>query len=144
MIFKNGKMKEINSRHHEKPNYVSTFLKPLIILKMNDSNYLFSDARLLNINTDQPSLSRPLEPLATQLAIANKKNKAANDLIFVYAHTTLDEKTFILTGFSPGDKLLAFIRSCHGLKGPSMFLRSKDDSLFQKFEMSRIRAALYS
>ena len=37
--------------------------------------------------------------------------------MYAYAHTTLDEETTKLTGFSSGDKLYTFIRGFYGLKG---------------------------
>ena len=58
----------------------------------------------------------PIEPLAPQLARANKKYKSTIDLMYAYAHTPLDEETIKLTGFSSGDKLYAFIRGFYGLR----------------------------
>ena len=46
----------------------------------------------LNSNTDQSPQSWPLEPLATQLARADKKYKSTIDLMYAYAHATLDEE----------------------------------------------------
>ena len=63
------------------------------------------DARHLNSNTEQSDESWPIEPLAPQLARANKKYKSAIDLMYAYAHTPLDEDTIKLTSFSSGDKL---------------------------------------
>ena len=44
--------------------------------------------------------------------------------MYAYAHTPLDEDTIKLTSFSSGDKLFAFIRGFHGLKGlPNFFTK---------------------
>ena len=51
-----------------------------------------------------------IEPLAPQLARANKKYKSAIDLMYAYAHAPLDKDTIKLTSFSSGDDLFAFIR----------------------------------
>ena len=84
------------------------------------------DARHLNSNTNQELESWPIEPLATELARANKKYKSTIDLLYAYAHTPLDKETIKLTGFSSGDKLYAFIRGFCGLKLlPKFFLQSK-------------------
>ena len=92
--------------------------------KKNDSNKIVLDARHLNSNTDQSSESWPPKPLATQLATANKKYKSAIDLMFAYAHATLDDETIKLTGFSSGDELFAFVRGLYGLKGlPNLLLK---------------------
>ena len=50
-----------------------------------------SDAGDLNSNTDQSAESGPLEPLPTQLARANKKPIYAIDVMYAYAHATLDD-----------------------------------------------------
>ena len=89
------------------------------------------DARHLNSNTDQSSESWPLEPLATQLARANKKYKSAIDLMYAYAHATLDEETIKLTGFSSGDRLFAFIRGFYGLKGLPIFFTQQMSTFFK-------------
>ena len=82
------------------------------------------DARHLNSNTEQSDESWPIEPLAPQLARANKKYKSAIDFMYAYAHTPLDEDTIKLTSFSSGDKLFAFIRGFYGLKGlPNVFTK---------------------
>ena len=43
--------------------------------------------------------TRPIEPLAPQLARANKKYKCAIDLMYAYAHTPLDEETKLTSLF---------------------------------------------
>ena len=44
--------------------------------------------------------------------------------MYAYAHTSLDEETIKLTGFSSGDKLYTFIRGFYGLKGlPNFFTK---------------------
>ena len=129
---KNGIIRQIGSTPHEKPNYGTTFLNPLIIIKKNDSIKIVLDARHLNSNTDQSSESWPLEPLATQLARADKKYKSAIDLMYAYAHATLDEETIKLTGFSSGDRLFAFIRDFYGLKGLPIFFTQQMSTFFKK------------
>ena len=69
---KNGIIRQIGSTPHEKPNYGTIFLNPLIVIKKNDTIKNVLDARHLNSNTDQSSESWPLEPPATQLAQADK------------------------------------------------------------------------
>ena len=64
----------------------------------------------MNSNTDQELEFWPIEPLAPQLARANKKYKSTIDLMYAYAHYPLDEETIKLTGFSTGDKLYTLIR----------------------------------
>ena len=118
---KNGILTEIGSMLHENPNFGSTFLNPLVIFKNKDSKDFSLDAGHLNINTDQSSESKPLEPLATQLARANKQIKAAMDLIFAFAHATLDEETIKVIGFPAGDKLFSFTRGFHGPQGLAIF-----------------------
>ena len=89
--------------------------------RYNSIEYVL-DARHLNSNTEQSDESWPIEPLAPQLARANEKYKCAIDLLYVYAHTPLDEETIKLTSFSSGDTLFAFIRGFYGLKGlPNVF-----------------------
>ena len=53
--------------------------------------------RRLSSNTEQSNESWPIETLAPQLARASKKYKSANDLMYAYAHTPLDEDTIKLT-----------------------------------------------
>ena len=69
----------------------------------------FLYARHLNSNTDQSDESWPIEPLAPQLARANKNDKCAIDLICICSHP-VDEETMNPTSFSSGDKLSAFNR----------------------------------
>ena len=45
------------------------------------------DARHLNSNTNQDFESWPIDPLAPQLARANKKYKSIIDLMYAYART---------------------------------------------------------
>ena len=66
---------------HEKPNYGTAVLSPLIIIKENDSNKIVLDARHLISNTDQKSASWPFELLATEFATANKSYKSAIDVL---------------------------------------------------------------
>ena len=85
----------------------------------------------MNSNTNQEFESWPIEPLATQLVRANKKHKSTIALMYAYAHTPLDEEAIKPTGFSPGDKLYAFIRGFFGLKLPPNFF-SKQMSTFYR------------
>ena len=89
------------------------------------------DARHPNSNTEQSDESWPIEPLAPQLARANKKYKSAIDLMYAYAHTPLDEDTIKLTSFSSGDKLFAFIRGFYGLKGLPNFFTKQMSTFFK-------------
>ena len=123
--------KQIVSSLQDKPVYGTTYLNPLIIIPKGDSIKCVLGARHLNSNTEQSDESWPIEPLAPQLARANKKHKCAIDLMYAYAHTPLEEETIKLTSFSSGDKLFAFIRGFYGLKGlPNFF--TKQMSTFSK------------
>ena len=103
-------IKQIGSTTDEKYTIGTTFLNPLIIIPKGDAIKVVLDARHLNSNTNQELESWPIEPLAPQIARANKKYKSTIDLMYAYAHTPLDEETIKLTGFSSGDKVYAFIR----------------------------------
>ena len=65
-------MKQIGSSPEEKPKHGTTYLNPLIIIPKGDSIKCVLDARHLNSNTDQSDESWHIEPLAPQLARANK------------------------------------------------------------------------
>ena len=99
-------IKQIGSSSDEKHTIGTTFLNPLIIIPKGDSKKVFLDAKHLNSNTNQEFESWPIDPLAPQLARANKNNKSTIDLMYAYAHTPLDEEAFKLTGFSSGDKYI--------------------------------------
>ena len=101
-------------------------MNPLIIIPKGDTIKCVLDARHLNSNTEQSDESRPIEPLAPQLARANKKYKSAIDLMYAYAHAPLDEDTLKL-----GDKLFVFIRGFYGLKGLSNFFTKQMSSFFK-------------
>ena len=94
-------IKQIGSSPQDKPVYGTTYLNPLIIIPKGDTIKCVLDARHLNSNTEQSDESWPIEPLAPQLARANKKYKSAIDLMYAYAHTPLDEDTIKLTSFPP-------------------------------------------
>ena len=51
--------------------------------------------------------------------------------MYAYAHTPLDEDTIKLTSFSSGDKLFAFIRGFHGLKGLPNFFTKQMSTFFK-------------
>ena len=110
----------------------------MIIIPKGDSIKVVLDARHLNSNTNQELESWPIEPLAPQLARANKKYKST----IAYAHTPLDEETVKLTGFSSGDKLYTFIRGFYGLKGlPNFF--TKQMSTFFRSHIDKRSALVY-
>ena len=89
----------------------------MIVKKKNNSIKFFLDARHLNSNTDQSSKSWPLGPLETQHGRASyEKSISAIVSMYPYAHTTLDDKTFKLTAFSSGDKVLLSLESFMSLK----------------------------
>ena len=123
--------KQIGFSPHDKPVYGTTYLNPLIIIPKGDSIKCVLNARHLNSNIEQSDESWPIEPLAPQLARANKKYKSAIDLMYAYAHTPLDEKTIKLTSFSSRDKLFAFIRGFYGLKGLPNFFTKQMSSFFK-------------
>ena len=124
-------IKQIGSSPQDKPVYGTTYLNPLIIIPMGDTIKCVLDARHLNSNTEQSDESWPIEPLAPQLARANKKYKSAIDLMYAYEHTPLDEDTIKLTSFSSGDKLFAFIRGFYGLKGLPNFFTKQMSTFFR-------------
>ena len=124
-------IKQIGSSPQDKPVYGTTYLNPLIIIPKGDTIKCVLDARHLNSNTEQSDESWPIEPLAPQLARANKKYKFAIDLMYAYAYTPLDENTIKLTRFSSGDKLFAFIRRFYGLKGLPNFFTKQMSTFFK-------------
>ena len=128
---KDNIIKQIGYSPQDKPVYGTTYLNPLIIIPKGDTIKCVLDARHLNSNTEQSDESWPIEPLAPQLARANKKYKSAIDLMYAYAHTPLDEDTIKLTGFSSGDKLFAFIRGFYGLKGLPNFFTEQMSTFFK-------------
>ena len=135
-------IKQIGSTSDEKHTIGTTFLNPLIIIPKGDAIKVVLDARHLNSNTNQELESWPIEPLAPQLARANRKYKSTIDLMYAYAHTPLDEETIKLTGFLSGDKLYAFIRGFNGLKGlPNFF--TKQMSIFFRSLIDKRSALIY-
>ena len=124
-------IKQIGSSSDEKHTIGTTFLNPLIIIPKEDSIKVVLDARHLYSNTNQELESWPIEPLAPQLARANKKYKSTIDLMYAYAHTPLDEETIKLSGFSSGDKLYTFIRGFYGLKGLPNFFTEQISTFFR-------------
>ena len=124
-------IKQIGSSPQDKPVYGTTYLNHLIIIPKGDTIKCVLDAGHLNSNTEQSDESWPIEPLAPQLARANKKYKSAIDLMYAYAHTPLDEDTIKLTSFSSGDKLFAFIRGFYGLKGLPNFFTKQMSTFFK-------------
>ena len=109
-------IKQNGSSPQDEPVYGTTYLNPLNIIPEGDSIKCVLDARHLNSNTEQSDESLPIEPLAPQLARANKKYNCAIELMYAYAHTPLDEETIKLTSFCSGDKLFSFIRGFYGPK----------------------------
>ena len=85
-------------------------------MKKNDSFKIVLHARHLNSHTNRSSKSWPLELVGKQLARANEKHKSAIDLLYAYAHATLDDETIKSTRFLSGVKLFAFNRGFYGLK----------------------------
>ena len=128
---KNNIIKQIGSSSQDKPVCGTTYLNPLIIIPKGDTIKCVLDAQHLNSNTEQSHESSPIEPLlARQLPRTNKKYKCSIDLMYAYAHTPHDEETIKHTSFSSGDKLFAFIRGFHGLKGlPNLLLNKCRPSL---------------
>ena len=90
---KHNIIKQIGSHPSDKPVNGSLFLNSLIIIPKGDTIEVVLDARHLNSNTDQAFESWPIEPLASQLAPANKKYKSAIDLMYAYAHAPVHEDT---------------------------------------------------
>ena len=75
-------IKQIGSTPDEKHTIGTTFSNLLIILPKEDAIKVVLDARHLNSNTDQELDSWPIEPLAPQLARANKIYKSTIDLMY--------------------------------------------------------------
>ena len=128
---KHNIIKQIGSSPEDKSNYGTTYLNPLIIIPKGDSIKCVLNARHLTSNTEQSDESWPIEPLAAQLARANKKYKSAIDLMYAFAHTPLDEEIIKLFSFSSGDKLFAFVRGFNGLKGLPNFFTKQISSFFK-------------
>ena len=142
LSFKLKVIKAIGSSPQDNPVYCTTYLNPLFIIPKGDSVRCVLDARHPYPNTEQSDESWPIEPLAPQLARANKNYSCAIDLMYAYAHTHLDEETIKLTSFSSGDKLFAFIRGFYGLKGfPNSF--TKQMSTFFKTPIEQGFALVY-
>ena len=124
-------IKQNGSSPQDKPVYGTTYLNPLIIIPKGDTIKCVLDARHLNSNTEQSDECWPIEPLAPQLARSNKKYKSANDPMYAYAHTPLEEDTIKLTNFSSGVKLFAFIRGFYGLKALPNFFTKQMSTFFK-------------
>ena len=73
-------IKQIGSSPQDKPVFGTTYLNPLIIIPKGDSMKCVLDAGQHYSNTEQSDESWPIEPLAPQLARANKKYKCDTDL----------------------------------------------------------------
>ena len=110
-------IKQIGSSSDEKHTIGTTFSNPLILIPKGDSIKVVLDARHLNSNNNQELESWPIEPLAPQLARANKKYKSTIDLMYAYAHTPLIMK-IILPGF-------------YGLKGLPNFFTKQMTTFFR-------------
>ena len=65
-------IEQIGSSPQDKPVYGTTNLNPLIIIPKGDTIKCVLDARHPNSNTEQSDESWSIEPLAPQLARANK------------------------------------------------------------------------
>ena len=128
---KHNIIKQIGFTQDEKHTIGTTFLNPLIFIPKGDAIKVVLDASHFNSNTNQELESRPIEPLAPQLARANKNYKSTIDLMYAYAHTPLDEESIKLTGFSSGDKIYAFIRRFCGLKGLPKFFTKQMSTFFR-------------
>ena len=64
--------------------------------------------------------------------------------MYAYAHTSLDEETIKLTGFSSGDKLYAFICGFFGFKGlPNFFTKDILLLAYEKQEMLELIKELH-
>ena len=134
-------IKQIGSSLQDRAVDGTTCLNHLIIIPKRDTIKCVLDARHLNSSTDE---SWTIEPLAPHLARANKKYKSAIDLMYAFAHATLDEDTIKLTSFSSGDKLFAFIRAFYGLKGlPNLYFFTKQMSSFFKTLIEQGFALVY-
>ena len=123
--------KQIGSTPDEKHTIGTTFSNPLFIIPKGDAIKVVLDARHLNSNTNQELESWPIEPLAPQLARANKKYKSTIDLMYAYAHTPLDEETIKPTGFTSGNKVYTFIRGLCGLEGLLNFCTKQMSTYFR-------------
>ena len=128
---KHNILKQNGSTPDEKHTIGTTLVNPLIINPKGDAIKVVLDARHLYSNTNQELESWPIEPLAPQLARANKKYKSTIDFMYVYAHTPLDEETIKLAGFSSGDKLYTFIRGFYGLKRLPNFFTKQMSTFFR-------------
>ena len=74
-------IKQIVSSPQDKPVYGTSYLNLRVTIPKGNSIKCVLDARHLNSNTEQFDEPWPIEPLAPQLARANKKYKCAIDLM---------------------------------------------------------------
>ena len=114
---KHNSIKQIGSSPQDKPVYGTTYLNPLIIIPKGDTTKCVLDARHLNSNTEQSDESWPIEPLAPQLAGANKKYKLPLTLC-MHMHMHLSAKTLL--------NLLAFHQVISFLLSYEAFMALKD------------------
>ena len=94
-------IKQIGSSPQDKRVYGTTYLNPLIIIPKGDSIKCVSDARYLNSNTEQSDESWPIEPLAPQLARANKKQTNLQLILCTPMHIHPLMKTLLKLPVSP-------------------------------------------
>ena len=137
-------IKQVGTTPDEKHTIGTIFSNPLFIITKGGAIKVVLDAGPLNSITDQELELWPIEPLAPQLARANKKYKSTIDLMFAYAHTPLDEETIKLTGFSSADKLYTFFRGFYGLKGLPKFFTKQMSTFFRPLIGKRsVNVSLY-
>ena len=135
--------KQFGSTPHEKPNYGTNFLNALILIEKNDTEKNVLGARHFKSKTDHSSESWPLDPLTTQTARANKKHNSTINLTFACACATLDDENIKLTGFSSGEKIIAFIRIFQGLQSLPNFFTQTNVSVFEGLDSSRTCTGFY-
>ena len=123
---------QIGSTPSDEPIYATIFFNPRIIIPRRDTFKVVLYTRHLNPVTDQSFESWPIEPLAPQLARANKKFKSAIDLMYAYAQAPLDEESFCLTSFSSGGKLKLFYWKFLRFQKTNNFFTKQMYSFFQK------------
>ena len=99
-VEKHNIIKQIGSSSEDKANYGTVYSNRMSIIPNGHSIKCVLDARHLYPIPEQSDELWLIEPLAPQLARANKKYKCAIDLMYPYAHTPLDYETIKHTSVS--------------------------------------------
>ena len=112
------------------------------VINIGEKSEVVFDARHINSNTHQGYESRLIEPLAPQLARANKKIRSAIDFAYGCAHAPLGEETIRFTSFSSRNKY-AFINFLWFKKTIRFFFRETGALVHPKNHRPRLCPRLF-